>query len=317
MAELLCYPGQGALPKEGFGNSLFEQPSPARDQLLRALSFVEVTDKEVDLQELYINGKDKFGNSIENIRYCQPIQVAHSLAMDTHFRQNNPNSHPIILAPHSLGQYSAIIASSGFHPNSEKNLEIGMRIVNIRAIVTEKQTPGSMMVVRCKEQNVEALYNLCEQSNVSVAVINGPGFFTLSGSPDQLNTLSEKLKPDRQYTHTFLNIERAFHNPSMKHARRRIEEETTKQVSNEIQFNELENHVILSSGIVTKDSKLLWSEILDQLHDTFNWNNVRIKALELGFTSGIELGGNRIQGTERVNAKRGNPSLEITSIPNI
>ena len=100
---MFIFPGQGSQYK-GMGKDLVEKSKSAQEVYERASSVLGY-----DISELSFNDKR---NEINLTKFTQPVLMTHQIACYEYFSElsdNDPN--PMLLAGHSLGEYTALVIS--------------------------------------------------------------------------------------------------------------------------------------------------------------------------------------------------------------
>ena len=125
---------------------------------------------------------------------------------------------PRFLLGHSLGEFSALVASGLL------DLTQGATLIAIRGsamAAAAAATPGSMTAVMGTEGNRHGLEDI---PGVWVANVNGTGQIVLSGTPEGLALLSERHRDLGWKRATPLNVGGAFHSPLMASAQEALDE---------------------------------------------------------------------------------------------
>jgi [acyl-carrier-protein] S-malonyltransferase len=119
---------------------------------------------------------------------------------------------PDMVAGHSLGEFSALVASQAL------SFEAGLRLVSQRANAMQKaceQNPSGMaVVIGFDEDSVKEICATIEEV-VTPANYNCPGQLAISGSFKGLELASEALKAAGAKRVLMLNVGGAFHSPLM------------------------------------------------------------------------------------------------------
>ena len=197
------FPGQGA-QFSGMGKELYEQSAEARalfEQANEVLGF-RVTDI-------------MFGGSEEDLRQTnvtQPAVFLHSVAVAL----TNADFKPEMVAGHSLGEFSALVA------NGALAFEDGLRLVAKRAAAMQKACelqPSTMAAVLGLED--EVVERICAEVDdvVVPANYNCPGQLVISGTVRGVEIACERLKAAGAKRALVLAVGGAFHSPLMEPAR--------------------------------------------------------------------------------------------------
>jgi [acyl-carrier-protein] S-malonyltransferase len=155
-------------------------------------------------------GEDPFPRVDESTRFAQPAILCASLAGWTRLRDH---VHPVALAGHSLGEFSALAAAGALSDHD------ALRLVVIRgdhmAASGEASGGGTMLaLLGASPAQSEAL---AARHGVSVANDNAPGQVVLSGSPEALDA-ARKDATTAGLRALPLGVAGAFHSPQMQGA---------------------------------------------------------------------------------------------------
>jgi malonyl CoA-acyl carrier protein transacylase len=165
-----------------------------------------------DLLEAAIEliGEDPFPRVGESTRFAQPAILCASLAGWTRLRDH---VDPVVVAGHSLGEFSALAAAGVL-----SDLD-ALRLVVMRgdhmAASGEAAGGGTMLAVMgASPAQAEAL---AARHGVYVANDKAPGQVVLSGAPDGLDAAGKEAKADGLRALP-LGVAGAFHSPQMQGA---------------------------------------------------------------------------------------------------
>lgn len=179
-------------------------------------------------QELFENANEILGFSITDIMFegtpedlkqtkvTQPAIFLHSVILS---KVMGENFKPDMVAGHSLGEFSALVA------NGVLNFEDGLQLVSKRALAMQKACelqPSTMAAVLGLQDDV--VEKICtETSGVVVAAnYNCPGQLVISGEVAAIETACEKLKEAGARRALVLPVGGAFHSPLMEPAREEL-----------------------------------------------------------------------------------------------
>ncbi|MBB5397864.1 ACP S-malonyltransferase [Mucilaginibacter sp. AK015] len=202
------FPGQGA-QFPGMGKDLYEQSEQARalfEQANNILGF-SITD-------IMFNGTE---DDLKQTNVTQPAIFLHSVILA---RVLGDDFAPEMVAGHSLGEFSALVASGAF------SFEDGLRLVAARANAMQKACdiqPGTMAaILGLDDFTVE---DICERLTdvVVPANYNCPGQLVISGSVAGIDAACIKATEAGAKRALKLNVGGAFHSPLMEAARVELE----------------------------------------------------------------------------------------------
>lgn len=204
------FPGQGA-QFVGMGKDLYENHPQAKELFEQANEILgfRITD-------IMFAGTDE---ELKQTKVTQPAVFLHSviraLCLGEEFQ-------PDMVAGHSLGEFSALVASGALR------FEDGLRLVSQRAQAMQvacEQNPGTMAAILGlpDAQVVEVLASI--QSGVVIAAnFNCPGQLVISGDIAAVDAACEALKAAGAKRALRLNVGGAFHSPLMEPARATLAE---------------------------------------------------------------------------------------------
>lgn len=203
------FPGQGA-QFVGMGKELYEMNVQAKnlfEQANEILGF-RITD-------LMFNGTDE---DLRQTKVTQPAVFLHSVILALTQQQFKP----AMVAGHSLGEFSALVASGAI------SFEDGVRLVSERALAMQAAcdaNPGTMAaIISLADDVVEEVCASIKEGVVVAANYNCPGQLVISGDEVAIDKACEILKNEKNAKRALkLSVGGAFHSPLMEPARARLE----------------------------------------------------------------------------------------------
>jgi [acyl-carrier-protein] S-malonyltransferase len=213
MKHAYLFPGQGSqfpgMGKDHYANSafakkLFEQ---ANEILGFRISDIMFEGTETDLKRTDVTQPAVFLHSIIAFRSIEPAS----------------NSKPDMVAGHSLGEFSALVA------NGTLSFENALHLVAIRARAMQKACelqPSTMAaVLALDDEKVEAICKETQDETGEIVVAanyNCPGQLVISGSINGVNIACEKMKAAGAKRALLLPVGGAFHSPLMEPAKEEL-----------------------------------------------------------------------------------------------
>ncbi|UOQ74775.1 ACP S-malonyltransferase [Hymenobacter cellulosilyticus] len=203
--KAVIFPGQGS-QFTGMGRDLYEQQPAARqlmDQANEILGF--------SLTDVMFTGSDE---DLRQTNVTQPAIFLHSVALATVL----PDLRPDMVAGHSLGEFSALVAAKVL------KFEDALQLVAQRAQAMQaacQEQPGTMAAILGldDETTVRICQEITEAGNVVVAAnFNCPGQLVISGSQRGIELACEQLKAAGAKRALPLPVGGAFHSPLMQSA---------------------------------------------------------------------------------------------------
>ena len=288
------FPGQGAQYPE-MGLELYNNSDLAKDLFEKANVLLEFNITEI-----------MFGGSVEDLKQTkvtQPAIFLHSVILS---KTLGDNFNPDMVAGHSLGEFSALVA------NNTLSFEDGLRLVSARAKAMQKacdNNPGTMAAVLGLENNI--VEEVCKEIDgiVVAANYNCPGQLVISGEIQGINLACEKLKESGARRALVLPVGGAFHSPLMEDAKQELQDAIKNTLFNKPICPVYQN---VSAEAVSDETKIK-ENLISQLTSPVKWTQSVEKMIQDGGNNFIEIGpGKVLQGLVR----KINSNIEASSISN-
>ena len=209
----IIFPGQGS-QKAGMASEFYSNFKMVKDIFGRgdeALKF--------SLSKIILNGSDE---DLKKTEITQPAILITSFAIFSVLKKefNYDLSKTKYIAGHSLGEYSALVASDSL------SLEDGLKLVHERGKLMQAAVPqgeGAMLAVMGLDINeLDSLIKKFDKKGVcEIANDNSPGQIILSGDKQTLVAFSNYLKVEKKRS-IFLPVSAPFHCTLMKPAAERM-----------------------------------------------------------------------------------------------
>lgn len=208
MKKAFVFPGQGA-QFSGMGHDLY-QSSPAAKALFDKAD--EVLGFKIS--DIMFGGTDE---QLRQTKVTQPAVFIHSVAAAVAL---GDEFCPDMVAGHSLGEFSALVASGAI------DFEAGLRLVYARALAMQaacEAVPSTMAaVLGLPDEIVEQVCSGIE--GVVAANYNCPGQVVISGTIEAVKEASVKAKEAGAKRALPLAVGGGFHSPCMESARVKLAE---------------------------------------------------------------------------------------------
>ena len=211
--KAIIFPGQGS-QKAGMASEFQGNFKIVKDIFERgdeALNF--------SLSKIILNGSDE---DLKKTEITQPAILITSFAIFSVLKKefNYDLSKTKYIAGHSLGEYSALVASDSL------SLEDGLKLVHERGKLMQAAVPqgkGAMLAVMGLDINelVSLIKKFDEKGICEIANDNSPGQIILSGDKQTLVAFSNYLKVEKKRS-IFLPVSAPFHCTLMKPAAERM-----------------------------------------------------------------------------------------------
>ena len=275
------FPGQGA-QYSGMGLDLYNDFSIAKDLFKKANNILKF-----DITEIMFNGSSE---DLKQTKVTQPAIFLHSVILA---KTLGNNFKPDMVAGHSLGEFSALVA------NNTLNFEDGLKLVSARAQAMQKacdNNPGAMAAVLALEDTT--VENVCKEIEgvVVAANYNCPGQLVISGEINAIDLACKKLKEQGARRALVLPVGGAFHSPLMEEAKKELE----NAISNTTFSNPICPIYQNVTSFAVSDQMKIKENLIAQLTSPVKWTQSIQKMIVDGATNFIELGpGKVLQGLAR------------------
>ena len=277
MKKAYVFPGQGS-QYPGMAKDLYESNTTAREMLEKANEILgfRITD-------IMFEGT---AEDLKRTDVTQPAIFLHSVIL----AKCIPDFEPDMVAGHSLGEFSALVAAGAL------DFEEGLKLVAIRARAMQKAceiVPGTMAaVLALSSDKIEEICASCD-GIVVPANYNCEGQVIISGEKDAVDTACVKIKEAGARRALPLPVGGAFHSPLMEPARAELAEGIEKAIFHTPVCPVYQNVTAKSST----DPAEIKANLLAQLTAPVRWTQSVQNMLTDGATHFTELGpGKVLQG---------------------
>jgi len=272
------FPGQGA-QFSGMGLNLFEKSPLAQEYFKKANTILGFS-----ITDIMFEGS---AEDLKETKVTQPAIFLHSVILA---KTLGDNFKPDMVAGHSLGEFSALVA------NGVLDFESALKLVSQRALAMQKACelqPSTMAAVLGLDDSI--VEEICRQTEgiVVAANYNCPGQLVISGEIDAINKACETLKEKGARRALVLPVGGAFHSPLMEPAREQLATAIENTTFNEPICPIYQNVTAsaVNNAIEIKKNLML------QLTAPVKWTQTIQQMIADGATEFIELGpGKVLQG---------------------
>ena len=201
------FPGQGS-QFSGMGKNLYEQNETAKQLFEQANDILGFR-----ISDIMFEGTDE---QLKQTNVTQPAVFIHSVIAYL----TMPSVQPDMVAGHSLGEFSALVA------NKTLSFEDALKLVSIRAkamqAACEIQPSTMAAVLALADEKVEEICATVSKESGEVVVAanyNCPGQLVISGSVKGIEIACEQMKAAGAKRALVLPVGGAFHSPLMDPAK--------------------------------------------------------------------------------------------------
>jgi len=271
------FPGQGA-QFPGMGKDLYDHFEKAKvlfESANNILGF-RITDTMFD----------GTAEELKQTKVTQPAIFLHSVILAL----NTEDFKPDMVAGHSLGEFSALVA------NRALSFEDGLKLVAARANAMQKAceaNPSTMAAILALDDKV--VEDICADIDEVVvpANYNCPGQLVISGSNKGIEVACEKMKEAGAKRALPLPVGGAFHSPLMEPARKELEDAIVNTKFQNPICPVYQN----ATALPATDIDVIKENLVAQLTAPVKWTQSVQKMVEDGATEFVESGpGKVLQG---------------------
>lgn len=255
MKNAFVFPGQGA-QYPGMGKTYYNTNSFAKrifEQANELLGF--------RISDVMFNGTEE---ELKQTKITQPAIFLHSTIAFKSIEATRPD----MVAGHSLGEFSALVA------NGTLSFESGLQLVSLRAKAMQKAceaTPSTMAaIVGLPDEKVEEICAAVSKETGEVVVpanYNCPGQLVISGSIKGIEIACEQLREAGAKRALILPVGGAFHSPLMQPAKQELQEAIEATTFHTPSCPVYQN--VAAKGVVDRDE--IKQNLIDQLTNAVKW----------------------------------------------
>ncbi len=275
------FPGQGS-QFQGMGKNLYDNNAEAKKLFHHANEIIGFNISDV-----------MFNGSAEDLRQTnvtQPAVFLHSVIA----YMVSVNEVPGMVAGHSLGEFSALVA------NKALSFEDALKLVSLRARAMQvacELVPSTMAaVLALSDEKVEEICQQVQDESGEVVVAanyNCPGQLVISGSAKGIDIACEKMKAAGAKRALVLPVGGAFHSPLMMPAKQELAAAIAATSFNQPVCAVYQN---VTAEPVTKPDEIK-QNLIEQLTAPVKWTQSVAAMVRDGATKFTEVGpGKVLQG---------------------
>ncbi len=287
------FPGQGS-QYVGMASDLFDKSVEAKEMIKTA---EEATG--VQLSHIMFNGPE---DALKQTDVTQPAIFVHSVVLANIIRTMEPD----MVAGHSLGEYSALVAAKAIQYYDAVKL---VRFRGQAMLQAGIDNPGTMAAV--VGLPAETLEEICKKASsegiVQCANFNSPGQIVISGSVSGVHAAMELCKLSGAKLVKELVVSGAFHSRLMQSAKNKLE---SKLKETHIYDAKIPVYANYSAKPVMKVDEIQ-NALFMQVTSPVRWEETIVNMINDGADEFIEIGpGKVLQGL----VKRINRDVKISGI---
>ena len=286
------FPGQGS-QFSGMGKDLYDRSEKAKSLYEKANEILGF-----DITNVMFTGTDE---ELKQTKVTQPAIFIHSVVL----AKISENFNPDMVAGHSLGEFSALVA------NGTLTFEDGLRLVSKRALAMQRAceiNPSTMAaILGLDDAKVEEICKSISDEIVVAANYNCPGQLVISGSMKGIEIACQKMKEAGAKRALPLPVGGAFHSPLMEPAREELAE-AIKSTNFSKPVCPVYQNV---NALPATDINIIKENLIAQLTAPVRWTQSVQNMVSDGATEFVECGpGKVLQGL----VKKINSASEVMSI---
>ncbi|HEV3324804.1 MAG TPA: ACP S-malonyltransferase [Puia sp.] len=278
MKHAYVFPGQGS-QFPGMGKSLYENSAFAKKLFEQANEIVGFR-----ISDCMFTGTEE---ELRQTKVTQPAIFLHSVIAFKGIENNKPE----MVAGHSLGEFSALVACGVL------SFEDGLLLVSARAQAMQKACeagPSAMAaVLGLEDGKVEAICSEIREKTGEIVVpanYNCPGQLVISGSVKGVEQACEELKAAGAKRALILPVGGAFHSPFMAAAQNELKNAIEKTTFYTPGCAVYQN--VAAKAVVEKDE--IKKNLIDQLTGAVRWTQSIQAMIADGASHFTEIGPGKI-----------------------
>lgn len=272
------FPGQGA-QFTGMGKDLYDNSPLAKEMFAKANEVLGF-----DIVKIMFEGTEE---ELKQTKVTQPAIFLHSTILAACLGNN---FKPDMVAGHSLGEFSALVA------NGTLSFEDALRLVYQRALAMQKAceaVPSTMAAILGLED--EVVEKICAEIDgvVVAANYNCPGQLVISGAVPAVEEACTKLTEAGAKRAMVLQVGGAFHSPLMEPAREELAAAIEQTTFNQPKCPVYQN--VTAKGVSNPEE--IKRNLVSQLTAPVKWTQTMNQMITDGALEVIEVGpGKVLQG---------------------
>lgn len=272
------FPGQGA-QFSGMGKDLYDSSDVAKEMFEKANDILGF-----DIMKIMFEGTDE---ELKQTKVTQPAIFLHSTILAACL---GDSFKPNMTAGHSLGEFSALVASGAM------TFEDGLKLVSKRALAMQdacEKEPSTMAAILGLEDSVVEEVCASIDGVVVAANYNCPGQLVISGAVPAVEEACAKLTEAGARRALVLPVGGAFHSPLMEPAREELAKAIEATDINKPICPVYQN--VVAAGVT--DPAEIKKNLVEQLTAPVRWTQTMNQMIADGAQEVVEVGpGKVLQG---------------------
>jgi [acyl-carrier-protein] S-malonyltransferase len=278
MKHAYVFPGQGS-QFPGMGKNLYENSAFAKKLFEQANEILGFR-----ISDIMFEGNE---DDLRQTKVTQPAVFIHSVIAS----KSIENQKPDMVAGHSLGEFSALVA------NGVLSFEDGLQLVSIRAIAMQRAcelNPSAMAaILALDDKKVEDICNEVQQETGEIVVpanYNCPGQLVISGTVAGIEIACQRMKAAGAKRALVLPVSGAFHSSLMAPAKEELSAAINKTTFYNPTASIYQN--IVAKAVVDKEE--IKKNLIDQLTGPVRWTQSIQSMIADGASNFTEIGPGRV-----------------------